>query len=257
MKAIKEKLFFICRQQDYQRINININKVEKNENLIKLLLSEKIGALDLTKDEDWLLFEMGLNEMKSFLNQKPTLTSNFKVIKVNDMNKYGNQIRDLIRELSIFEKLEEQFKNSIDSMIRDYAYEKHVSYDGSTHLNRFYEAMVMIKEELNETTNVVDEVVVGFAVYYLNFEIKRGRGSYLEDLYIQEKYRKNGLGTYLWHRVTEDCFMNHKVNFMQWSVLKWNSNAIQLYLKYKAVNLTYSDDHLNLFRFTTEIIYSN
>jgi ribosomal protein S18 acetylase RimI-like enzyme len=253
MTETRNTLFLICRQNDYQRINMNVKHLSENESLINLLLSDHLGAFNLSKDEDWFLFEMRTNEMNSFLNNKPTVSPSFKVIKVDNINKYCHQIRDLIKEIAIFEKLEEQFKTSAESMIRDYKHVNHESYDGSiSHLNRFYEAMVVIKED--EVTQ--EQSVIGYSIYYFNYDMKRGRGSYLEDLYIQEKYRQNGLGTFLWRQVIEDCLINHHASFMQWSVLEWNKPAIELYLKYKSVNLTNSDDRLNLYRFVTEKIYS-
>ena len=55
--------------------------------------------------------------------------------------------------------------------------------------------------------------MIGYAVYYFNYEMERGRGCYLEDLYIQEKYRRMGLGTLLWREVIEDCLKNYNANF--------------------------------------------
>ncbi len=251
VKKLMNRVFSLCRENDYQRININMKLNNESINLI-----EEVGAVNLTKAEDWLLFEMGLNEMKHFLNNKPIVESNFKVMKVDNMKKYCNQISELFREIAIFEKLEDQFKISVDGLVRDYNYEKHQSFDDSSHLNRFYEAMIVVKEDLNIFTNKIEETVIGYAVYYFNYEMERGRGCYLEDLYIQEKYRRMGLGTLLWREVIEDCLKNHNANFMQWSVLQWNSPAIDFYYKYNSINLTNSEDGLNLFRFVTEKIYS-
>lgn len=251
IKALIKKIFSLCQENDHQRVNINMKLGNQYISLI-----EEVGGVNLTKAEDWLLFEMRLDEMKQFLNNKPLTESNFKVVKVENMKKYCNQIRDLFREIAIFEKLENQFKISVDGLVRDYNYEKHESFDGSTHLNRFYETMIVIKEDWNESTNETVETVVGYAVYYFNYELERGRGCYLEDLYIQEKYRRTGLGTFLWRQVIEDCLINYNANFMQWSVLEWNKPAIDFYYKHNSINLTNSKDNLNLFRFVTEIIYS-
>lgn len=257
LKLIREKLFSIARSNNYQRVNFNVREIEENKKLVEWLVNEEIGALNLSRLEDWYLFELGHNEMKEFLKHDLKLESNYKIIKVSveDMHKYSIPIRDQIKEISIFEKMEDQFKTSLDGLINDYVYDNHVSYDNQASLNRFYEAMVVIKQDFNEATKIVDETVVGYSLYYLSYDLKRGLGCYLEDLYIQEKYRRNGLGTFLWFRVIDDCLNNLNANFMQWSVLAWNQPAIELYFKYKSINLT-DIYKLNLYRFTTDKIYA-
>lgn len=252
LKIIKEKLFFTAREYNSQRINLNLKYSMENKTLCDSLVSKEIGAINLTKNEDWLIFELGENEMMEFIqNAKPLeeTDSQFKILKVADIKKYGPHIRNLIRDLAIYEKMEDQFQLDLNNFLNDYEYQEFHSFDNKKISSRFYEAMVILNR------NEIGEEVIGFAIYYKNYEVNRGRGMYLEDLFIREKYRGRGLGTALWCRVIEDSLKNFQTKFMQWSVLGWNKSAICFYLKYKSRNLT-EIDHLNLYRFVTENIYS-
>jgi diamine N-acetyltransferase len=250
LKLISEKLFTAARANNSQRINLNLRHSDENKILCDSLI--RLGAIHLTKSEDWLIFELGEEEMKQFIENvksRESVDSQFKIVKVNDIRKYGPQIRNLIRDLAIFEKMEDQFQLDINNFLNDYEHQEHLSFSNQKFSSRFYEAIVVLK------SNDIEEVVVGFAIYYKNYELKRGRGMYLEDLFIKEEYRGRGLGTALWSRVIEDSLRNFDTKFMQWSVLGWNKSAINFYLKYKSKNLT-EIDNLNLYRYVTEKIYS-
>lgn len=72
---------------------------------------------------------------------------------------------------------------------------------------------------------------VGFALFFHNFSTFLGRpGIYLEDLYVQPDYRGRGIGgellAFLAHlAVTRGC------GRLEWSVLDWNTPAINFYNK--------------------------
>jgi len=258
LKLLVEKLFAVCRAEKYQRINFNIKDIGENQQLIEWLTHDELGCQNLTKSEDWLIFEMGLSEMKLFLeNPCVAKSTEYKIIKVTDMHTYAEDIRKLIRELAIYERLEEQFKLTVDNLLRDYEYKEHKSFgNGQSHQNRFYEAMLLIEEVWNEETKRVESKMSGYCIYYLSYDLKRGRGCYIEDLYIKEDRRGQGFGTELWRRVIQDCLTNFNANFMQWTVLEWNRTAIGFYFKHRAVDLN-ALHSLSLFRFVTERIYSN
>ncbi len=71
---------------------------------------------------------------------------------------------------------------------------------------------------------------VGFALYFYNFSTFKGKkGLYLEDLYVDEKYRKKGYGKQLIkyliaHAARTNC------GRMEWTCLDWNQKAIDFYL---------------------------
>ncbi len=74
-----------------------------------------------------------------------------------------------------------------------------------------------------------DGVAVGMAVYFYNFSTFLGRhGLYIEDLYVQPRARKLGVGQQMLHflaakAVAQGC------GRMEWSVLDWNHPAINFY----------------------------
>lgn len=74
-----------------------------------------------------------------------------------------------------------------------------------------------------------NEQPVGFAIYFHNFSSFLGRpGIYLEDVYVKESERGKGFGLkmlkYLARIAKErDC------GRLEWSVLDWNTPAIQFY----------------------------
>ncbi|PKR82156.1 GNAT family N-acetyltransferase [Brumimicrobium salinarum] len=75
-----------------------------------------------------------------------------------------------------------------------------------------------------------DGEIRGMALYYISYSTWRGRSLYLEDLYIQPKYRRGGIGQKLFNRLIEEA-ENLNVKRMDWQVLDWNEPAIQFYKK--------------------------
>ena len=80
----------------------------------------------------------------------------------------------------------------------------------------------------------VDGIVQGFALYYIRFSTWKGQRMYLEDFYVTEEMRNQGLGKLLFERLIEEV-KNKKLNGMMWQVLEWNEPAINFYKKYNAV----------------------
>lgn len=77
----------------------------------------------------------------------------------------------------------------------------------------------------------------GYAVFFHYFSTWVGRGLFLEDLFVREKFRKQGIGTALLAEVAriaveEQCYGIH------WEVLDWNTRAIELY---KALGAEFRD----------------
>lgn len=234
LKSLINHLFEIARKNAYSRVNTYVKK--ENTELMKMLTDLK--AVNLTIEEDWLIFEMGKEEMKDFINQESSNQSNFEIHKVSDIKQFARLIRNSINQMAIFEKLEEQFETTEAELIRDFD-EK----------NKFYETIVIYKKDSEEIS------LVGFTVYFLLYQIEKGLGIYLEDLFIEKEYRKSGLGTFLWQSLVRDVFSTNDVSYMRWNVLGWNKSAIEFYHKYKSVNLT-QDEGLESFRFIKKIIYS-
>ena len=85
----------------------------------------------------------------------------------------------------------------------------------------------------NSTTEAVicsmDNVPVGFAVYFFNYSIWLGKhGLYLEDLYVSPEFRGSGAGMALLKHLAGIAVSRNCGRF-EWSVLDWNEPAIRLY----------------------------
>ena len=89
---------------------------------------------------------------------------------------------------------------------------------------------------------------VGFVLFFHNFSTFVGRpGIYIEDLFVDESYRRRGFGGALLSHVaklaaTRDC------GRLEWSVLDWNEPAINFYKKLGAVPM----NEWTVFRITSE-----
>jgi GNAT superfamily N-acetyltransferase len=75
----------------------------------------------------------------------------------------------------------------------------------------------------------IDNVPVGFAVYFFNYSTWLGRhGLYLEDLYVSPDFRGAGAGMALLKHLAGIAVSSNCGRF-EWSVLDWNEPAIRLY----------------------------
>ena len=83
----------------------------------------------------------------------------------------------------------------------------------------------------------VDGQSAGFALFFHNFSTFLGRrGLYLEDLYVSPAYRGLGLGARLMVHLARLAVARGCGRF-EWSVLDWNTPAIEFYRQLGAVPL--------------------
>ncbi|MCI4671927.1 MAG: GNAT family N-acetyltransferase [Bacteroidia bacterium] len=90
------------------------------------------------------------------------------------------------------------------------------------------EQMVKDKDIFKCLIAVEGKEIVGFATYFFAYYSWSGKAVYLDDLYVEEKYRGKGIGTLLFDRVMEvgkeaNCFK------MKWQVSSWNAKAQEFY----------------------------
>lgn len=119
------------------------------------------------------------------------------------------QVRKLVEGLALFEKAPEEVTVSLEEFTNDGFGE-----------NPVYKCHVA------ET----DNKIVGFCIFYIAYSTWKGKIVYLDDLFVDEQYRKHGLGKKL---IDEVIYYAKEVNANQvrWSVLDWNENAINFYKK--------------------------
>ena len=124
---------------------------------------------------------------------------------------------NLMMELAIFEKGEHLVTNTMEQMTED-GFGKNPVYG------------LLVAETENK--------IVGMAIYFIKYSTWKGKGIFLEDLIVTEKFRKHGIGKKLFEAVIAEAKkMNAKT--MHWQVLDWNAPAIDFYKKY---NCTFENE---------------
>lgn len=78
-----------------------------------------------------------------------------------------------------------------------------------------------------------NQVVLGFALYYVRYSTWKGQRMYLEDLLVTNEMRGRGIGKLLFDRLIEEA-KEKKFSGIVWQVLDWNEPAINFYKKYNA-----------------------
>lgn len=113
----------------------------------------------------------------------------------------------LIKELATFEKAPEAVTNTVADMFKD-GFGPHP----------------VIKAWLAWH----DTEAVAMAVVYIRYSTWRGKGLYLEDLYVKPAYRGKGIAQRLVQKVKEEAERLH-CRFISWQVLDWNTDALHFY----------------------------
>jgi GNAT superfamily N-acetyltransferase len=115
---------------------------------------------------------------------------------------------NLVRELAIYEKLEQHAKAAPDDFRR--------------HL---FGPRPAAEAALAE----VDGEPVGFALWFSNFSTFRGQpGLYLEDLFVRPEFRGRGIGKALLAFLAR-LAVERGCGRLEWSVLDWNAPSIAFY----------------------------
>lgn len=121
-------------------------------------------------------------------------------------------VLNLIRELALYEKAPQEVTNSELDMERDGFGDKPV-----------FSMLVAEKEDK----------VVGMAIYFIKYSTWKGKGVYLDDIVVNEKFRGQGIGKLLLDEVIRDC-QSMGAKQLHWQVLDWNEPAIGFYKNYDA-----------------------
>jgi GNAT superfamily N-acetyltransferase len=75
------------------------------------------------------------------------------------------------------------------------------------------------------------EQLIGFALFFKNYSTFLTKpGLYLEDLYVQDAYREQGIGKALLKAVAQIA-QARGYGRLEWTVLDWNETAITFYQK--------------------------
>jgi GNAT superfamily N-acetyltransferase len=117
-------------------------------------------------------------------------------------------IASLVRELAVYEKLEQEAKARPEDFLR----------------------------ELDSPNPVIHVLIAewngapcGFALYFFNFSTFVGRpGLYLEDLFVRPEQRSLGIGRALLRALARIAELRG-CGRMEWAVLDWNEPALRFY----------------------------
>ena len=77
----------------------------------------------------------------------------------------------------------------------------------------------------------VNGVVQGMALYYIRFSTWKGKRMYLEDIYVSDEMRGNGIGSLLFDQLMIET-KEKDLKGIVWQVLEWNEPAIRFYKKH-------------------------
>ncbi len=122
------------------------------------------------------------------------------------------RLLELIKELALYEKAPEEVTVTLEHFEESGFGEQPVWW-------------AFVAEENN--------LVLGFALYYIRYSTWKGQRMYLEDILVTEKARGKGIGKLLFDQLIVEA-TEKKLSGIVWQVLEWNEPAINFYKKYNA-----------------------
>ncbi|MBS4012312.1 MAG: GNAT family N-acetyltransferase [Bacteroidetes bacterium] len=126
-------------------------------------------------------------------------------------------ILQMINELATFEKAPEKVTNSVEQMKNE---------------KNLFGCFVAENE---------NKEITAFALYFFAYYTWVGKSLYLDDIYVKEEYRGNGIGKMLLDKIFEVA-KKENCKRLRWQVLNWNTPAIELY---KKIGATLDDEWIN------------
>ncbi|MFB7517636.1 GNAT family N-acetyltransferase [Streptomyces sp. NPDC056144] len=116
------------------------------------------------------------------------------------------------------------------AMIRDLAAYEKALHEVRTTTDQLHEALFgPHPAAFAHIAETEDGEIAGFALWFLNFSTWRGvHGIYLEDLYVRPEARGGGHGKALLRELARIC-VDRGYERLEWSVLDWNTPAIDFY----------------------------
>ncbi len=136
------------------------------------------------------------------------MEQNTITIRTGNPNDVG-ELLTLIKELALYEKALNEVENTEEQLLEDGF--------GANPLYGFFLAEY-------------DGKVVGMALYYYRYSTWKGKSLYLEDLYVQQIYRKHKIGLHLFKALAQKA-KDENCHRISWQVLDWNEPAINFYKK--------------------------
>jgi GNAT superfamily N-acetyltransferase len=119
----------------------------------------------------------------------------------------SSQFVALLKALADFERLEPPDKGAEERILTD----------------------IFEKRRLGLLVAALKKTLVGYALYYFSYSSFLARPTlYLEDIFVLEGHRGEGVGRALFLRCVREA-VSRGCGRMEWSVLRWNKKAIGFY----------------------------
>lgn len=113
----------------------------------------------------------------------------------------------LIRELAVYERIEDQMTTDMDGM----------------------REALFVRREAEALVIETDGAAVGYAIYFHNFSTFKGRaGLYLEDIYIRPEHRGKGYGSAVFEYLIA-LAEERGCARMEWACLRWNEPSLKFH----------------------------
>jgi GNAT superfamily N-acetyltransferase len=122
------------------------------------------------------------------------------------------RLLELVKELALYERAPDEVTVTLEHFVKSGFGEKPVWWS-------------FVAED--------NEIIQGFALYYIRYSTWKGQAMYLEDILVTESARGKGIGKLLMDRLIEEA-REKGFNRITWQVLEWNEPAINFYRKYNA-----------------------
>lgn len=119
--------------------------------------------------------------------------------------------------------------DDIARLVRALAEFEKLGPDARATAGDFHAALFGATSRAEASVAIVDGATVGFALWFYNFSTFQGRaGLYVEDVFVEPAHRGAGIGRAFFRMmaaraVAQDC------RRMEWSVLDWNTPAVNFY----------------------------
>ena len=130
------------------------------------------------------------------------------------------QVLDLIKELAEFENAPDQVTNTIERLEND-GFGNQPVYD------------LFVAESENK--------IIGMAITYFRYSTWKGKNLYIEDLIINEKFRREGIGLKVFEELKKFA-KNTSCVGISLQVLDWNKIGINFY---KKLNMKFDKEWIN------------
>jgi|HubBroStandDraft_6_1064221.scaffolds.fasta_scaffold184418_3 GNAT superfamily N-acetyltransferase len=125
-------------------------------------------------------------------------------------------VLSLLRELAVYEKIEERFKLTLEALTRDFLRPAPLCFCELAH---------------------VDSKPIGVMTWYRVYSsFIAARGIFLEDLYVKPEQRGQGYGRDLLAHLAKQA-VSDGARFIEWQVLDWNKPSIDFYERLGATPL--------------------